>query len=150
MKIISKVFVGSMLFILSTAVEAQTIDRQSLVNGYLAIKNALVKSNVSEVQSAAKALRLIAEGDEKLESSTKKIALSSDLGQQRILFSELSNLVYTELKNNGTTELTLYKQFCPMALNNSGASWLSTSQEIENPYFGNMMLRCGSVQEVLN
>ena len=43
----------------------------------------------------------------------------------------------------------IYKQYCPMAFSNKGAYWLSNSQEIYNPYFGDMMLRCGRVADSL-
>jgi membrane fusion protein, copper/silver efflux system len=30
-----------------------------------------------------------------------------------------------------------------------GAYWLSEFEQIKNPYFGDMMLRCGEVREIL-
>mgnify|MGYP006300108977 FL=1 len=42
----------------------------------------------------------------------------------------------------------LYEVKCPMAFDNRGAIWLQDSQEVRNPYFGKVMLRCGEVQEV--
>jgi hypothetical protein len=44
---------------------------------------------------------------------------------------------------------TAYYEFCPMAFNNSGAYWLSDNAVIRNPYFGDKMLTCGSVEEEL-
>ena len=38
-----------------------------------------------------------------------------------------------------------YRQFCPMAFDFKGAFWLSDSEEILNPYFGEEMLTCGNV-----
>jgi Cu(I)/Ag(I) efflux system membrane fusion protein len=46
-------------------------------------------------------------------------------------------------------EDTLYVQHCPMADNNEGGYWLSRDKDIQNPYFGSKMLRCGSVKQVL-
>jgi Cu(I)/Ag(I) efflux system membrane fusion protein len=37
-----------------------------------------------------------------------------------------------------------------MANNNKGAIWLSAEKNIFNPYFGDSMLRCGSIIEELN
>jgi hypothetical protein len=31
--------------------------------------------------------------------------------------------------------------------NNAGGMWLSASNEIKNPYYGNKMMKCGSVQQ---
>jgi Cu(I)/Ag(I) efflux system membrane fusion protein len=36
-----------------------------------------------------------------------------------------------------------------MAFNNEGAYWLSDSEQIRNPYFGDKMLTCGVVKEKL-
>jgi hypothetical protein len=36
-----------------------------------------------------------------------------------------------------------------MVNNNQGAFWLSNEKEIKNPYFGDMMLKCGSIKETL-
>jgi len=33
-----------------------------------------------------------------------------------------------------------------MAFGNKGADWLSEKDEVLNPYFGDMMLRCGEVK----
>jgi hypothetical protein len=32
-----------------------------------------------------------------------------------------------------------------MAFGNTGAHWLSNTKEIQNPYFGDKMLKCGRV-----
>ena len=42
-----------------------------------------------------------------------------------------------------------YRQFCPMALGNKGAYWLSDKKPIRNPYFGDAMLTCGETKETL-
>jgi len=42
---------------------------------------------------------------------------------------------------------TYYLAFCPMAFDNKGAHWLQTDSIINNPYFGDMMLRCGEIQD---
>jgi hypothetical protein len=44
---------------------------------------------------------------------------------------------------------SVYVAYCPMANNNEGANWLSNDKEIKNPYFGDKMLRCGSVKETI-
>jgi len=36
---------------------------------------------------------------------------------------------------------------CPMAFDNKGADWLQRGTQINNPYFGDMMLRCGDIRE---
>ncbi len=41
---------------------------------------------------------------------------------------------------------TVNEAFCPMAFDNSGASWLQMAEKIANPYFGSKMLRCGTLK----
>ena len=43
----------------------------------------------------------------------------------------------------------VYKQYCPMAFEGKGGYWLSNSKEVRNPYYGDKMLKCGSVQETI-
>ncbi len=44
---------------------------------------------------------------------------------------------------------TVYILKCPMAFDNAGANWLQDNQEVSNPYFGEMMLKCGSVEDMI-
>jgi Cu(I)/Ag(I) efflux system membrane fusion protein len=37
-----------------------------------------------------------------------------------------------------------------MAKGNQGADWLSTEEQIRNPYFGDKMMKCGTVKLELN
>jgi len=48
------------------------------------------------------------------------------------------------------SDRTLYQAFCPMYNNKEGGVWLSASKEIKNPFFGNKMLKCGSVQQEIS
>jgi Cu(I)/Ag(I) efflux system membrane fusion protein len=41
----------------------------------------------------------------------------------------------------------MYVQYCPMADNDKGGFWLSTEKQVINPYFGDMMLKCGEVTD---
>jgi Cu(I)/Ag(I) efflux system membrane fusion protein len=36
-----------------------------------------------------------------------------------------------------------------MAFDDKGAHWLQLGENIENPYFGSQMYRCGSVKKLL-
>jgi Cu(I)/Ag(I) efflux system membrane fusion protein len=77
------------------------------------------------------------------------IANSNDLTIQRKAFSLFSNSLYKSLKMFGAGGITVYYEHCPMANDKAGAYWLSNSKEIRNPYFGNEMLSCGKVKEIL-
>ena len=119
---------------------------------YLQVKNALVesKSDVAKKESyeLAKALKDIS-GTAAAAESASKIASSTDLSEQRTVFSTLSNEMTKLVKGGKLSAGSLYLEYCPMANNNAGAYWLSNEKEIKNPYFGDMMLHCGSVKETI-
>ncbi|WCO01282.1 DUF3347 domain-containing protein [Psychroserpens ponticola] len=68
----------------------------------------------------------------------------SELDHQREHFKTLSKDITDMIAITGT-ENTLYQQFCPMY--DKGSAWLSISDEVRNPYYGNKMLKCGKVQK---
>ena len=74
---------------------------------------------------------------------------AGQITEQRIAFADI-NIQLEPLFKENISSGTLYKQFCPMALNNEGAYWLSEVKEIRNPYFGEQMLKCGTVVETIN
>ena len=51
---------------------------------------------------------------------------------------------------NGLISLEIHEDYCPMAFDNKGASWFQSATELANPYFGEMMLRCGETKKVWN
>ena len=67
----------------------------------------------------------------------------SDIGHQREHFKTLSKDISDMVAITGTKS-TLYEQFCPMY--DGGSAWLSTSDEVRNPYYGSKMLKCGKVK----
>lgn len=119
---------------------------------YLHLKDALVASDKDEARKAAAELRqslaALSTG-KKAEAEAARIASSSDVTEQRKAFSLLSNEMKTIVKGAKLSAGVLYVEYCPMANDNEGALWLSNEKEIRNPYFGDMMLKCGSVKETL-
>lgn len=71
-----------------------------------------------------------------------------NIAHQREHLVLLSKDFYDIAKEFGT-EKSMYKVFCSMYDDDKGAYWLSDSKEIKNPYYGEMMLTCGEVQEEL-
>ncbi|HEY8936024.1 MAG TPA: DUF3347 domain-containing protein [Cyclobacteriaceae bacterium] len=120
---------------------------------YLHVKDALVASNSSDAKKGAselqKALKDIDASAAAMEASSK-IAASSDLNEQRKTFSTLSNEMTTLVKGEKLSTGMVYLEYCPMANGNMGAYWLSNEKQIKNPYFGDMMLTCGSVKEIIH
>lgn len=79
----------------------------------------------------------------------KDIVESPTIEGQRVGFDSLSHDLYRLLVDIGADSMVVYKQYCPMAFNNTGAFWLSNDPEVLNPYFGDAMLRCGYNEEVI-
>ena len=71
---------------------------------------------------------------------------AADLDAMRVPFEPLSMTLLDVIAQFGISEgAPAYRAHCPMAFDNKGADWIQADQEILNPYYGAMMLRCGSV-----
>lgn len=75
------------------------------------------------------------------------IAGTNLLEKQRNAFLNLSESMIRLQKLIGQQKL--YVQWCPMANQDKGGNWLSLSDEVLNPYFGEVMLTCGMVTDTL-
>ncbi len=138
---------------------------QAIYNGYLGIKTALVKGDskqsatkAGEVNSAIKNFNATAIPADQLQPYTAiatslqklsfDISATNDIKAQRASFSAVSDSIYTLLKSYAADK-TIYQAHCPMAFDGKGASWLSDDSVIRNPYFGDEMLECGEVINVI-
>ncbi len=119
---------------------------------YIHVKDALVASKAEEAKMGAgelqKALKDVSGAAKAIEAAAK-LANTPDLGEQRKVFSTLSNEIAALVKGGKLSMGSLYLEYCPMANNNEGAYWLSNEKQIKNPYFGDKMLKCGSVKETI-
>lgn len=119
---------------------------------YLKVKDALVASNADDAKKAAGELQKALEnlkGSADALAATTKLADTNGLEEQRQLFSTVSNEMTTLVKGGHLSAGALYLEYCPMANGNEGAYWLSNEKQIKNPYFGDKMLKCGSVKETI-
>jgi len=82
-------------------------------------------------------------------ASLKQMEESDPIARKREHFSHVSEAVYCSARSFDLESEPIYTVYCPMANNSTGAYWLSDSEEIRNPYFGEMMLTCGEVREVI-
>ena len=74
---------------------------------------------------------------------------ADDIKHQRSHFSMMSEVMYYLVRAFGGGQV-LYHDHCPMYnKDKGGAMWLSETKEIKNPYFGNEMPKCGSVEEII-
>ena len=68
--------------------------------------------------------------------------------EQRNYFKQVSASLIKAIQVFGINE-KVFVIFCPMADSNKGAYWLSIEEKVINPYFGNKMLSCGEVKQVI-
>lgn len=119
-------------------------------HNYLQVRTALVNSDAEGVQTAAGNLaESFGEEREEIKSLSMELSKTDDIEKQRTLFSALGEKIEPLFKE-GLGEGTIYKQYCPMAFNNTGGYWFSDVDEIRNPYFGDKMLKCGKVTETIS
>jgi len=72
----------------------------------------------------------------------------TDIESARVRFEKLSEGVIALQRRFGHRgSETWHLAHCPMAFDNAGADWLQRGTQINNPYFGAQMLRCGDVLE---
>ncbi len=79
-----------------------------------------------------------------LNKLSKSLESTSDINKQREAFYLLSESLTSVVKSFGTSgEQAVLQFYCPMAFSNRGAHWLQNKSGVLNPYFGQMMLKCG-------
>ncbi len=134
-----------------------------LFDAYFALKNALVASDATAAAARADDFtgawhsiqmeRMTPEVHgvwmrvmEALENTGHAIAATKDLEKQRAGFAELGEPMLALVKVAPRTE-PVYLDHCPMF--NGGADWLSKDRAIKNPFYGSMMLTCGSVKQTI-
>jgi membrane fusion protein, copper/silver efflux system len=86
---------------------------------------------------------------EDIEESIEQFVNAPDKEKMRVHFEPLSEAFIETARTLGAIGQTWYVTFCPMVDGDRGAYWLSEFEQIKNPYFGDMMLRCGEVRETL-
>lgn len=123
----------------------------SVYDKYNKIKTALVNSDPQTAKMAA--VELLKSSGPELESTGLRESLSvlantQNIDEQRKSFSAFTAVVKNMLEGKVSSG-TIYYDYCPMAFNGKGGYWLSNEEQIQNPYFGDKMLTCGTVEEKL-
>ena len=154
------------LFIGSLSASAQST--APALTAYLGVKDALVATDGDKAKAWATTLATalknvkaasLSTADQKALAMAKThataISKTTDMNTQREAFEMISSSMITLAKatkpakreaRSGVPAPT-YVQYCPMAANGKGAFWLSDKKEVRNPYYGDKMLKCGSVKE---
>lgn len=120
----------------------------AVFTGYIELKTALVNTNPELAALACDKLMVAyansGSANEDTAKAIESIKNEKDVEAQRKSFVVVTNSVEKMLEG-ALKSGTVYKQFCPMAFGNTGAYWFSNTKEIQNPYFGDKMLKCGRV-----
>ncbi len=139
----------------------------ALLGSYLDLQQHLAADNLEDARKDAAAITplaktvvaaLEASGFEQASSladqlaeDVRLLAAAATIEEVRTIFYPVSKTMAEVVEIFGSNlETPLYLQFCPMAFGNKGATWLAGSDEINNPYFGTMMLRCGEVRQQIS
>lgn len=132
-------------------------------DAYLGIHHGLSRDSLEEAKTAAVTLGdglravdmgLLAEpahsawmaylGD--LQGHAGMIRSAQAIAGARAAFAPLSEIMYETAKRFGTSAgREVYLFSCSMAFDGQGASWLQSTREVENPYYGAAMFRCGEL-----
>jgi len=142
-----------------------------MLKAYYNLKDALVASDTAKA-SATASLLLEASDSLKLDEITgdstgtikslasdlsgtvsgscKALVAETSLENKRKEFQMISTAMWDLIRTARYAGQKVYKLYCPMAFDNTGAEWLSNQSVIQNPYFGEKMLTCGSVEDSLD
>ncbi len=132
-----------------------------LVDHYLQMKNALTRD---QFEMARNQLEMFAaevrensdmidhddhsemhrEHHQAMVSAVTEAENAESLESFRLAFKKISDELIKAIENQGY-EGTLFRQYCPMY--EGGSEWISTSEDIKNPFYGSMMHNCGETVE---
>lgn len=138
----------------------------SLVHRYYKLKNALVADKPSLADTSAIEMVPITDSlisytqnrntDLQPYIDTVKISAIRIIGtlgkgndEKRPVFSKMSDALYQLVKKADLKNADIYYDHCPMAFNEKGANWLSSTADIENPYLDKKMQDCGDIADSL-
>lgn len=145
-------------------------DLRSVLGAYDALREALAEDALEPVSGRAAGLATAAEAlaeqagqEDKPElagaaegvaaaAGASELRLAGDLEEARRGFGRVSRALITLLADHGGPALLgeeLFAFECPMAGKFGYKRWLEGDAEMENPYMGQMMLKCGSEVETL-
>jgi membrane fusion protein, copper/silver efflux system len=151
-----------------TVNDAFRVQLAKVFEGYFSVQQALANDDLEAAKKAAQttltALKAVdmklVTGDNHvlwMKNSAELVKILSLIAQDKDIkilresFYQLSQQAIALTKHFGALESKPYYMLhCPMAFDNRGANWLQTNDQTLNPYFGEMMLRCGGVEEVIS
>ena len=102
------------------------------------------QANQASPEGSRKALEAWQPVASKLVGHARHGASSTDAGDLRNAFEHISMQLSELLRVFGNPlDSSLRLAFCPMAFDSKGAEWIQQDGAVQNPYYGQSMLRCG-------
>lgn len=119
-------------------------DHEASVSGFESFKNELEKMGQHSLSGDGHMAWM--QTYERLMDYASELNSSDQLVDALQAFRDLSHELAIAVKKFGV-EGIVYHQYCPMAIDKDGATWLSKNEEIQNPYTPDTMLGCGELIE---
>jgi Cu(I)/Ag(I) efflux system membrane fusion protein len=127
-------------------------DATELLNSYFELHAALAGDDLGTSKNALKSMmQLTGHSGDLPDLIHTMLAADSLDGIRKPHFETLSNaLIVTVKAHPDAIKQDLFIMNCPMVYGKTGADWLQANDQLLNPYFGAMMLRCGDLKETIN
>jgi len=138
----------------------------NLLSRYAALKEGFVKEDTNLVATNAKALMQAADSlqlkelkaeaalietaqvnAKNLSDEAKGLLGEAGIENKRKSFQMITSDLYDLIRVVKYDQAVIYLTHCPMAFDNKGADWLSTTSEIVNPYLPKKMIDCGEIKD---
>lgn len=128
------------------------------LNSYFNLKDAFIKEQIIAIDAAAdsvaKLIKAVPLKELKADSTQKTAQIliesiqaeliglkgETDIEEKRKAFQMLGEQLLVLIQTVQYDRQIIYNQYCPMAMDNNGATWLSNSSEIQNPYLPKTIL----------
>ncbi len=131
--------------IVESYLEAQAqLARDDVDAARQSLSDLATRANEASPEGSRRAIREWQRIASKLVGHARHGASSNDTADLRNAFEHLSLQLSELLRVFGNPlDAPLQLAFCPMAFDSKGAEWIQQDGPLENPYYGQAMLRCG-------
>lgn len=135
------------------ATHQKQVDVRALFMEYNLLTIALYKDDFmvakGHMKALSKALKKEKITEVNLMKAAEQGAKAKDIKGLRNAYEVISTWMIARVREQGLGQKA-FIQFCPMVHGDKGAAWISLEKEINNPYFGSMMLHCGEIQDTID
>ena len=126
----------------SVGEQVQASIDSAFLNHYITAQEALAADDFEAAKAALDQIAGSGTDEEDLRTLASKAARAEDSEKMRTAFKPLSEQAVQHSLPQG-----MVVAFCPMADDNEGARWIQKDGDVANPYFGEEMLTCGTIEQ---